>query len=230
MTSVSPAPAPEREPQGGLFLAFEGVEGSGTSTQSALLAERLRDAGMEVVLAREPGSTPLGERVRSVVLNDPGLTVPALSEMFLMLAARAAFVEDIVRPGLDAGKVVIADRFELSTLAYQGAGRGLPLDEIVRCNRTATGGLSPHVTFLLDLDPEEGARRQMAAAKRPDRMEAEAREFHRRVAAGYRDLASMVTGLTRIDARGTVDDVRDQVLRSLVDRFPRTFDVGGFIS
>ncbi|HEX2189412.1 MAG TPA: dTMP kinase, partial [Longimicrobiaceae bacterium] len=121
----APTPAPR-----GLFLAFEGVEGAGKTTQVRLLAEALRAAGNRVTVAREPGSTPLGERVRETVLADLGLGVPPRSELFLMLAARAAFVEQVVRPGVAAGKVVIADRFELSTLAYQGAGRGLPLDEV----------------------------------------------------------------------------------------------------
>jgi dTMP kinase len=126
--------------QGGLFLAFEGVEGAGKSTQVALLAEHLRARGREVVVAREPGSTPLGERVRSLVLDHDELGIPGRSELFLMLAARAAFVEQVVRPALARGAVVLADRFELSTLAYQGAGRGLPVDEIVRCNGFATAG------------------------------------------------------------------------------------------
>lgn len=236
MTDSSTEPADEvgdrsrSLPDGGLFLAFEGVEGSGKSTQASLLAARVRRMGIEVVLAREPGSTPLGERVRSLVLEEAGLSVPPRSEMFLMLAARAAFVEDIVKPALVAGGVVIADRFELSTLAYQGAGRGLPLDQIIECNRVATGGVTPHLTFLLDLDPEVGVRRQIAAAKHPDRMEAEAREFHLRVARGYRDLASRVAGLVRLEAAGTVAEVQGRVLGALAERYPVTFADIGFIS
>jgi dTMP kinase len=213
-------------PQTGLFLAFEGVEGSGKTTQATLLAEALTGRGAEVVLAREPGSTPLGERVRGVVL-DPGLQVPARSELFLMLAARAAFVEQVVRPGLEAGRVVIADRFELSTLAYQGAGRGLPPEEIIRSNRLATGGVAPRATILLDLPPAEGARRQALAAKRPDRLEQEAEEFHARVARGYRDLADRVEGVIRVDARGTVEEVQARLWAALRDRFPETFGSAG---
>ncbi len=207
----------------GLFLAFEGVEGSGKSTQARLLADRLGAAGMEVVLAREPGSTPLGERVRQLVLEEKGFGIPPRSELFLMLAARAAFVEQVVTPALAEGHVVIADRFELSTLAYQGAGRGIPLDEIVRSNRVATGGISPQVTFLLDLPPEAGADRQMAAGKSPDRMEAEARDFHQRVARGYREYADRVEGLIRVDASGSIDEVRTRVEAALEGRFPETF-------
>ena len=211
----------------GLFLAFEGVEGSGKSTQARLLAEHLRGSGVPVVLAREPGTTPLGERVRSLVLDQTELGVPAASELFLMLAARAAFVEQVVRPGLDAGAIVIADRFELSTLAYQGAGRGLPVEEILLCNRLATGGLSPDANVLLELEPEEGARRQAEAAKRRDRMEREESDFHRRVALGYRELAGSVPRILGVDARGSVAEVQQRVMRALAGRFPETFSPGG---
>lgn len=206
----------------GLFLALEGVEGAGKSTQVRLLAERLRSAGREVTVAREPGSTPLGERVRETVLGDVGLEVPARAELFLMLAARAAFVEQVVRPALDGGRIVVADRFELSTLAYQGAGRGLPLEEVRRCNAFATGGLRPDATLLLDLDPAEGARRQRAAGKDPDRLEREDPGFHARVAAAYRDLAGAVEGVVRVDADGGVEEVHRRIVGALRERFPET--------
>jgi dTMP kinase len=214
----------------GLFLAFEGVEGSGKTTQVRLLAELLRGRGRAVVVAREPGSTPLGERVRETVLADLGLRVPARSELFLMLAARAAFVEQVVLPGLREGRVVIADRFELSTLAYQGAGRGLPPQEVRACNRFSTGGVTPHATLFLDLNPEEGARRQRAAGKSPDRMEMEDPGFHARVAAGYRELAGEVDGLVRIDAAGGEAEVHRRIVEALAARFPETFPPAGFIN
>ncbi len=230
----SRAEAPDRGSEGGLFLAFEGVEGSGKSTQARLLAERLRAAGIEVVLAREPGSTPLGEGIRRLFLDDSGVTIPPVSELFLMLAARAAFVEQVVAPALAAGRVVIADRFELSTLAYQGAGRGLPLEVILESNRVATRGISPHVTVLLDLSPDEGARRQALAAKTPDRLEAEARDFHQRVARGYRDFAERVEGLVPVDASGSIDEVQarvEAVLKARLEpRFPEPFRSAGVIS
>jgi dTMP kinase len=222
--------APPREADPGLFLAFEGVEGSGKTTQVALVAEWLRAHGHDVVVAREPGSTPLGERVRATVLDEVALHVPARSELFLMLAARAAFVEQVVRPGIAAGKVVIADRFELSTLAYQGAGRGLPLDDVARCNAIATGGVTPHATVLLDVDPEVGAGRQRAAGKSADRMEREDAEFHRRVAAAYRAHAARVAGIVRVDADGPRDEVQRRVREALASRFPETFAGAGFIS
>jgi dTMP kinase len=212
----------------GLFLAFEGGEGSGKTTQVRMLADWLTRQGRAPVVAREPGSTPLGERVRATVLADLSLEVPARSELFLMLAARAAFVQQVVRPALAAGQVVIADRFELSTLAYQGGGRGLPADEIVACNRVATGGLAPDATLLLELDPEEGARRQRAAGMDPDRMERAGADFHRRVADAYRDLAGRVAGLVRVDAGAPPDEVHRRVVAALAARFPETFPAGGF--
>jgi dTMP kinase len=228
---------PERAPEGGverayrgLFLAFEGVEGSGKSTQAGLLAEDLRDAGFEVTIAREPGTTPLGERIRAIVLEGGELSIPGRSELFLMLAARAAFVDQVVLPALEAGRFVISDRFELSTLAYQGSGRGVPIEEIQRANRLATGGLSPDATFLLRLSPEEGARRQVLAAKRQDRMEREGADFHRRVARGYEELAGWVPGIVPVDGAGSVEEVRLGVRRALLARYPETFAGAGFTS
>jgi dTMP kinase len=217
------------ESEAGLFLAFEGVDGSGKSTQATLLARYLRENGNEVVHAREPGSTALGERIRQLVLEEAAVGVPPRSELFLMLAARAAFVQQVVRPALRQGRIVISDRFELSTLAYQGAGRGIPYDEVIACNRVATGGRSPDATILLDLPSAEGFRRQLAADKRPDRLEAEAQDFHDRVATGYRVLADRVEGLIRVDGTGEIHDVHRRVLDALTKRFPETFRPSGVI-
>lgn len=216
--------------RGGLFLAFEGVEGSGKSTQTRLLAERLTEAGFKVVHAREPGSTPLGERIRALVLDERNLGIPAWSELFLMLAARAAFVEQVVAPALKDGSIVIADRFELSTLAYQGSGRGLPPAEVARANHLATQGITPDATILLLLPGGEGVRRQQAAGKLPDRMEAESREFHERVARGYEEHASSVANVIRLDASGSIEEVHGRVTGVLGELFPETFTVAGFIS
>jgi dTMP kinase len=207
----------------GLFLAFEGVEGAGKSTQVALLAGALRQRGHEVVVAREPGSTPLGERIRETTLGDPDLAIPPRSELFLMLAARAAFVEQLVRPALARGCTVIADRFELSTLAYQGAGRGLDLERVRACNAFATDGLAPHLTLLLELHPDAGAERQRAAGKRFDRMEREDREFHARVARGYTALAERIPGLARVDAAGEIEAVHRLVVEAVGAAIRRNF-------
>lgn len=207
----------------GFFVAFEGVEGSGKSTQAALLAKHLRACGRRVRLAREPGSTPLGERVRETALRDPDLLIPARSELFLMLAARAAFVEEVVNPERAAGGVVIADRYELSTFAYQAGGRGLPFDQVRECNRFATGGVTADATLLFDLPVDEGRRRQAGAGKRPDRMEREAADFHARVAAAYRRLAGEHPGVIVIPAGGDPAGVHRGVLAELGERFPETF-------
>jgi dTMP kinase len=211
------------QPTPGLFLAFEGVEGAGKSTQVRLLAEHLRARGRDVVVAREPGSTPLGERIRETTLSDADLVIPPLSELFLMLAARAAFVEQVVRPALAKGRTVIADRFELSTLAYQAAGRGLDVVPVTECNRFATGGVTPQGTVLLELEPAVGSARHRAAGKTFDRLEQESDEFHARVARGYADLAGRIDGILRVPADGSVEEVHQRVLAALADRFPRNF-------
>lgn len=221
--------ASERRPHPGLFLAFEGVEGAGKSTQVKLLLDRLQASGFNAISAREPGFTPLGERIRATVLDDVDLEVPAESELFLMLAARAAFVKQLVRPALAEGKVVLSDRFELSTLAYQGAGRGLPLDEIVRSNRLATDGLEPDATILLKLSPKEGVERQVSAGKRRDRLEREDTDFHARVARGYDELATRIRGVLPVDALGSVEVVHGRILNALAERFPETFPPRRFI-
>lgn len=211
----------------GFFVAVEGVEGSGKTTQAALLAEALRETGRCVHLLREPGSTALGERIRRTVLADRELAVPPASELFLMLAARAALVKQRIGPALEVGETVISDRYELSTFAYQGAGRGLSLEEVRRVNRLATGGLSPHVTLLLDLATEDGVRRQRREGKPPDRLESESTAFHLRVAAEYRRLAREDPTIRLIDARGTPNEVRGRVLAAVRSVQHETFFAAG---
>src|SRR5690606_26756272 len=220
----------EMRSAGGLFLAFEGVEGSGKSTQAKLLADRLQERGLKVRHAREPGSTPLGERIRALVLDERMLGIPAWSELFLMLAARSAFVDQVVIPALAEGTVVIADRFELSTLAYQGTGRGLSPHDVAAVNRLATRGLTPDATILLSLPSAEGVRRQQVAGKAPDRMESESREFHERVARGYEEHADTVANVIRVDASGSIEEVFARIIGVLEDRFPETFTGTGFIT
>ena len=147
----------------GLFLTVEGVEGAGKTTQVALLAERLRGGGREVLVVREPGGTPLAEEARRLFL-DPALALDASTELFLVLVARADLVQRVVRPALAAGTIVLADRFDLSTRAYQIGGRGLPDDDVIAANRLATGGLAPDLVIVLDVAPEVGQARQAARA------------------------------------------------------------------
>jgi dTMP kinase len=168
-----------------MFVTFEGIDGSGKSTQAALLAESLAAEGREVVATREPGGTELGERVRDILLGD-GAVAP-WAEAALFAAARAQLVEDVVRPALARGAFVVCDRYLDSSLAYQGVARGLGLDAVLELNLPAIGGLLPDRTFLLTLPVEEAVRR---STRRPDRIEREGLAFLARVDRAYRELAS----------------------------------------
>ena len=175
---------------------------------------------------REPGGTSVGEAVRAVLLDRHDLELPAETELLLMLAARAAFVRQVVSPALARGEIVVADRFSLSTLAYQGYGRGLALDEVRRLDAFARAGVEPDLVVLLDLPVEEGVRRQRAAGKGGDRIERAGADFHARVAAGYRELARGAAGAERVrvvDGRGTPDAVQERLRDALRAAFPGTF-------
>jgi dTMP kinase len=171
----------------GLFITFEGGEGSGKSTQIARLAERLRAGGRDPVVTREPGGTPLGEGIRALLL-DPARPPDALTEALLMVAARAELVARVIRPALARGQVVLCDRYADSTLVYQGAGRGLDRALLRSLNEAATGGLTPDLTLLLDLDPAIGLSRRSAAGE-PNRLDREPEAFHARVRAAYLELS-----------------------------------------
>ena len=208
----------------GIFLAIEGIEGSGKTTQTRKLVELLERRGIPHVAVREPGGTPVGEEIRKILLE--GGAVDARAELLLMLAARAALVGEVIVPALEAGKVVVTDRFELSTLAYQGYGRGLPLDEVRRLNSFATGGVRPDLTVVLDVPQEEGERRRAAAGRGPDRIERAGREFHRRVAEAYALLSSEEPAIERVDGTGPADRVHEEIRARLAARFPETFAFG----
>lgn len=169
-----------------MFIAFEGGEGSGKTTQLQQLASWLRARGLEVVATREPGGTPTGRRLRAVLLDEPGEELSPRAEALLYAADRAQHVDTVIRPALARGAVVLTDRFADSTLAYQGAGRRVQLDETARVNDYATGGLTPDLTVLLDLPAEAGLARSGAGG---DRMEAEPVDFHERVRREFRALA-----------------------------------------
>ena len=206
-----------------MFVTFEGIEGSGKTTQVAKLAERLRAAGREVVVVREPGGTPLAEEARRLVL-DPGLRPGPEAELFLMLVARADLVRRVVRPAVARGAVVLADRFDLSTRAYQIAGRGLPEGPVLDANRLATGGLEPDLVIVLDLPPSVGRVRQDAAGKVRDRMELEDDGFHRRVAEAFR--AADGQHIVHLRADLAPEAVHAELWGVLARRFPQTFPAG----
>jgi dTMP kinase len=168
-----------------VFVTFEGLDGSGKSTQAELLAEELRGRGRKVVLTREPGGTELGERVRELLLA--GGDVSPWAEAALFAAARAELVERVIRPALERGAVVVCDRYVDSSLAYQGIARGLGVDRVLELNRPAIGDLLPDRTFLLLVDAEVAGSR---SGDQPDRIEREGADFRARVDAAYRELAS----------------------------------------
>ncbi len=173
-----------------MFITFEGPEGSGKSTQAAILVERLRTAGREVVAVREPGGTPAGEQIRAILLGEGGaVSIDPRSDALLFNASRAQLVADVIRPALARGAVVIADRFADSTLAYQGYGSGLPLEELGALISFATAGLTPDLTLLFDLPVEEGLARKSGSG-RTRFEEGFDVAFHARVADGFRALAA----------------------------------------
>ena len=169
-----------------MFVTFEGLDGSGKSTQARLLTKALRDDGRDVVATREPGGTALGEGIRDLLLG--GTDVSAWAEAALFAAARAQLVEEVIAPALARGADVVCDRYLDSSLAYQGIARGLGLERVLELNLPAIGGVLPDRTFLLLVDPNEAARRLGGGAG--DRIEREAEDFRRRVDAAYRELAA----------------------------------------
>ena len=174
----------------GLFVTFEGGEGSGKSTQITRLAARLKALGHDPFVTREPGGTPLAESIRGLLL-DATSAPGAMTEALLMVAARSDLVSTSIRPALKAGRVVLCDRYTDSTLAYQGAGRGLESATLVSWNRAATGGLTPDLTLLFDVTPELGLARRARAAGTANRLDLEPEAFHDRVRARYLELAEL---------------------------------------
>ncbi len=209
------------KPPGGLFITLEGVEGCGKSTQAERLAAWLVERGHEVVSTREPGGTRLGERLRDALLDTGGEMLPE-TELFLYLASRAEHTERVIRPGIQRGWVVISDRYADASVAYQGGGRELGTDLVRTLNQVATRGVKPDVTFLLDLDPQEGLRRLdgRTSGGTRDRIEREELAFHRRVRDAYvaearREPERFVT----IDAGEGVDAIAARITETLERRF-----------
>jgi dTMP kinase len=206
----------------GAFIVVEGPEGAGKTTLAARLARRLREAGLEVQEVREPGGTPLAEAARRAAL-DPAFAASAVAELFLMLAARADHVIKVIEPALARGNMVVSDRFELSTEAYQIAGRGLPRDAVLTANRVATGGLAPDLTLVVDVPVDVGLARQRAAGKAADRIERDGRDLHERVARAFR--AADGPRVVHLDGTKHPDAVEraawDAVRERLGEQFPR---------
>ncbi|MCC7519127.1 MAG: dTMP kinase [Verrucomicrobiae bacterium] len=197
----------------GCFITFEGSEGSGKSTQIRRLAVRLRRNGHRVRVTREPGGTPIGRKIRHLLqFSRAGRAMAAETELLLFGADRAQHTRETIGPALARGEVVISDRYADSTTAYQGAGRRLGRGFVECLNRFATAGLKPRLTFVLDLDPEEGLRRARKKTRRTDRMEAQRAAFYRAVRAGFQRLArTEARRVKRVDARAGVEEVAARV-------------------
>ena len=205
----------------GRFITFEGGEGCGKSTQVKRLAEHLASKGMEVVLTREPGGTRLAELIRGLLKDEREDPPCDRSELLLFLAARAQLVRNVIGPALAAGKWVLSDRFSDSTFAYQGYGRGLPLDVLRLANDFACDGLKPDLTLLLDVRPEIAAarmrRREAATNTSADRIEQAGDGFHARLRAGFLEMAKAEPGRIKVvDANGSPDDVWARILQNMV--------------
>jgi dTMP kinase len=201
------------------FITFEGIDGCGKSTQLRMLASELRLRGQEVVVTREPGGTPLGGRIRQLLLDSEEQVDP-LAELLLYAADRAQHVRTHVRPALDSGHIVLSDRYADATVAYQGAGRGFPDELVSELVALATGGLMPHLTLIFDLPVDESQRRQAhrtSKGHKRDRLDAEDAAFHTRVRDAYLRIAAAEPERVRvIDASGSVQETQALVMRAVM--------------
>jgi dTMP kinase len=224
MRAISHRGGAQSAPGRGLFVAFEGGEGSGKSTQMAAFSDWLEARGQEVVTTREPGGTVIGDRIRAILLDPDTTGMEARAEALLYAADRAQHVAEVIRPALEAGKVVVSDRFIDSSLAYQGLGRDLGVNEILSISEWATGGLMPDLVFYLRVDPSAGLRRTGDA---PDRIEGEGLDFHNKVGAAYLELAKRWPGrFAIIDASRSKAGVHAQVIEEYERRLPATGEEG----
>jgi dTMP kinase len=200
----------------GLFITFEGTDGSGKTTQIELLTEYLKDKDYQVVNTIEPGGTGLGDKIRNILLDRKNAGMSPRAETLLFQASRAELVSKVISPALDSGKIVICDRFYDSTIVYQGMARGLGTEEIVNMSLWATGGLEPDITFLLSIDRENGLKR--LSGESMDRIELEEDGFQRKICQGYRELAGMYSHrIVEIDAELPIKDVF-KIVRQKVDQ------------
>lgn len=202
-----------------MFITFEGPDGSGKTTQIAPLAEYLRQRGLRVLTTREPGGTAISEQVRAILHSMENTAMHPRSETLLYLAARAQHVEEIIRPALARGEIVLCDRYADSTLAYQGYGHGNDLQTLRQLLHFATGGLWPDLTLLFDLSAEEGLRRRQAGGGEWNRLDAYQLGFHQRVCAGYRALAQEdPRRWVVLDAAQSVDALQRQLREIIIPR------------
>ncbi len=200
----------------GRFIVFEGVDGGGKSTQLKLLADRLRASGRQVVTCRDPGGTTMGESIRGLLL-DPASVCQARCEMLLYMASRAELVDQIIRPAIEQDHDVLCDRFYLSTICYQGYGGGLANDDIRSVAKIATGGLDPHLTLVLDLDPQT-AQHRLSQSRPKDRIEQRSAEYFSKVRAGFQQEVTLDPKHLKLIAAGadtTIEQVHAQIWNEL---------------
>jgi dTMP kinase len=196
----------------GSFLAIDGPDGSGKSTQAKLLAEALAKQGRTVVLTRDPGGTPLGERVRKLLLEPVGPEISDRTELFLFMAARAQLVEEIINPALEAGRTVVSDRFAMSSTVYQGLAGTVPAGEVEVIGRSATIGTQPDLTVVLDIEPEAALERM----RRADRIEQRGRSYQERVRQGFLSLARRdPSRIVVIDGSRPLDQVHVEIMKAV---------------
>lgn len=198
-----------------MFISFEGIEGSGKSTVMAAVERALRADGHDVVVTREPGGTPAGDAAREILLHNREIAISPMTELMLMNASRAQLVTDVVRPALARGAVVLCDRYMHSSLAYQGYGRGIPLEVVRAVCDAATGGLMPDLTFLIDVSYETSRARLSERSAAHDRMEREEETFHRLVREGYLQMAARDERFVCIDGERAPEEVAEAALAAL---------------
>lgn len=202
-----------------LFVTFEGPDGAGKSTQISLVTRRLHEYGLATVTSREPGGTPLGERIRALLLEPGDRAIVPRAEALLMTAARAQHVADVICPALMKGQIVLCDRFVDSTLAYQGAGRGLTIDELIELQSFATGNLVPDLTILLDISANAGLERRRASGTPMNRLDQDALTFHERVREWYVQEAQRQRERWMVlDAGRDQNDLADEITQAILAR------------
>ena len=205
-----------------MFITLEGPEGAGKTTQARLLAGFLRDCGYDIVTTREPGGTPIGDQIRTVLHDTANTAMSPTAEVLLYAASRAQLVAEVIRPALAAGRVVLCDRYADSTMAYQGFGRGLDRKALAALTAIATGGLRPDLTLLFDLDVERGLARRRDEGEEMNRLDLETVEFHRRVREGYQALAAAEPERwVCIDADRPADEVQADARRVVLGRLEK---------
>ena len=201
----------------GLFIVLEGPDGSGKTTQIRLLQQYLQGQGRECVVTREPGGTQIGEAIRQVILNPAYKEMSDVTEMLLYAASRAQLVHDVIAPALDAGKVVISDRFVDSSIVYQGIARGLGQDTVSMVNAPAIAACRPDMVLFIDIPEEEGIARKKEQ-KKLDRMEQESIDFHHKVSEGFRQLLKDREDVICLDGLASVEEIHAQILKQINQR------------